>query len=98
MYSFISVVDCTLLCQNGISATGYSLLEAFIEFRRPAVVLGLGGKFPLFVTEVRANDVDFHKGPEALCPPLQLISSHHWMIKAGKVQLKMKMKCDDGAV
>lgn len=48
---------------------GHSLLEAFVEFRRPAVVLGFGGKLPLFVTEVRADDEDFHEGPETLRLP-----------------------------
>lgn len=62
--------------------TGHSLLEAFVEFRRPAVVLGFGGKLPLFVTEVRANDEDFHEGPEALCLPFQVISCHHWITKS----------------
>lgn len=55
----------------------YSLLKALIELRGPAVVLGLGGKFPLFVTEVRADDVDLDEGPEALSLPLQVVSSHH---------------------
>lgn len=68
---------------KGKSRPGYSLLEAFTELWRPAVVLGLGGKFPLLVTEMRADDVDFHEGPEALCLPFQVVSNHHWMIKVG---------------
>lgn len=76
---------CCLLCSlaKGKPRAGHSLLEAFAKLWRPAVVLGLGGKFPLLVTEVRANDVDLHKGPEALRLPFQVISSHHWMTEAG---------------
>lgn len=65
-----------------IRLSGHSLLEALIELWRPAVVLGLGGKFPLLVTQVRANDVDFDERPEALCFPFQVISSDHWTQKA----------------
>lgn len=70
--------------------TGHSLLETFVEFGRPAVVLGFGGKLPLFVTEVRANDENFHKGPEALCLPFQVISCHHWITKSDIVTKKTK--------
>lgn len=60
---------------------GYLLLEALAKLRRPAVVLGLGGKLPLLVTQMRADDVDLHKGPEALCLPLQIVGSHHCVME-----------------
>lgn len=60
---------------------GYLLLEALAKLRGPAVILGLGGKLPLLVTQMRANDVDLHKWPEALRLPLQLVGSHHWGIE-----------------
>lgn len=69
---------------------GHSLLEAFVEFRRPAVVLGFGGKLPLFVTEVRANDEEFHEGPEALGLPFQVIRGHHWITKSDVCQTHTK--------
>lgn len=65
---------------------GYSLLEALAELGRPAVVLGFGGKFSLLVTEMRANDINLHEGPEALCLPFQVVGRHHWMIKAAAVK------------
>lgn len=65
---------------------GYSLLEALAELGRPAVVLGLGGKFSLLVAEMRADDIDLHEGPEALRLPFQVVGRHHWMIKAAAVR------------
>ena len=53
-------------------------LEGLDKFRGPAVVLRLGGKLPFLVTEMRANDVHFHEGPEyALGLPAQVIGCHH---------------------
>lgn len=62
---------------RGKPRPGYSLLEVLAKLWGPAVVFGLGGKLPLLVTEVRADDIDLHKGPEALSLPLQLVGSHH---------------------
>lgn len=53
-------------------------LEGFAELGGPAVVLGFGGELPLLVTEVRANDVNLHEGPEnALCLPAKVIGCHN---------------------
>lgn len=53
--------------------------EGLVVFGSPAVVLWLRGVLPLFVTEVRADDIDFHKRPEySLRLPPQVICSDHW--------------------
>lgn len=52
--------------------------ERLVVFRSPAVVLGLGGVLPLFVAQMRADDVDLHERAEySLCLPSQVVSSHH---------------------
>lgn len=64
----------------------HSQLEALVVFGGPAVVLGLGGKFPLLVTQVGADDVDLNEGPEdARRLPLQVIGSHHCAMRACEV-------------
>lgn len=53
-------------------------LEGFAELRGPAVVLGFGGELPLLVTEVRADDVNLHEGPEnTLRLPAKVIGCHN---------------------
>lgn len=69
---------------------GYLLLEALAKLWGPAVVLGLGGKLPLLVAEMWANDVDLHKWPEALGLPLQIVGGHHWVMETQSEKEKGK--------
>lgn len=77
-----------LLVQHVLYTLEHLLLKALAELWGPAVVLGLGGKLPLLVAQMRANDVDLHKGPEALRLPLELVGSHHCVMET--LQLKKK--------
>lgn len=85
-YIFLCFVSNILVLCYVDLRLGYLLLEALAKLWGPAVVLGLGGKLPLLVTQMRANDVDLHKWPEALCFPLQVVGSHHWVM--GTLELK----------
>lgn len=58
-------------------------MEGLIEFRTPIVALGLCGKLPFLVGEVRPDQVHFYERTEHAAGdhPLQVVRSNHWNIQ-----------------
>lgn len=58
-----------------------SLLECFVVFGGPVVVLGLGAVFAFLVAEARPDGVDLHKGSEhGVRLPVDVVHTHHCKI------------------
>jgi len=56
----------------------YSLLECFIEFWRPVVVLGFGAKLAFLVRQVWADGVNLHEGAKhGIGLPVDIVHTHN---------------------
>lgn len=54
-------------------------MESLVELGTPVVALGLGGKLPLLVCEVRPNEIHFYEWTEhaAGYHPLEVVGGYH---------------------